>query len=351
MSREYLMLAHELNPLKHKMEGSYMSEKLDGMRALWLPLTRGLLFQDCEFANTTRDERNHTCSGLWSRKGKPIFAPDWFLDKLPTDFPVDGELYTERGEGNRQDLMSIVKKFDPGDSDWQKVGYYIFDIPSYMKVFEPGSIRIDKEYTKFIPAGLVMKYGQSKYNLPRIFETNYNFLRIIFGRVVTPGYLKGEMGVLEQEQLPFAMSHAKDRIEERLQYVCGVGGEGLILRRPHSEWHPKRTHELLKVKKLHDMDGVVIGYTYGNARLHGMMGSIRVRLASSKERDLSGFTDLQRVIKHEFRGEANINPGRFTSESISDLYPIGCTLTFTYRSLTQDGIPEEARFLRKRDDV
>lgn len=350
MRREYVMLAQEYDPLKHKTEGSFLSEKMDGMRAWWVPKTRGLLFQDIGFANKTRDNRNPVCSGLWSRRGKPIFAPDWFLDKMP-DFPLDGEFFTLRVKGSRQDLSKIIKVHEPNDESWQEVGYYIFDKPSYSAMFSPGTIRLDTEFIITIPSGLTLKYGEP--DAPRRFEQNYNFLRHHFGGTVKPGELKGGIGVLEQEMLPFQRFKAEGIVQDRLKDIINNGGEGVILRRPHSEWWPKRTDELLKVKDCKDSEGIVIGYTYGAGRLHQMMGSVRIRGSiDGKEfiRDLSGFTDSERIIKYHYRSDANLNPGKFTSEEISELFPLGSTVTFTYRALTKDGIPEEARYLRKREE-
>ena len=50
-----------------------MSEKLDGIRAYW-------------------DGKE-----LLSKNGNKIYAPNWFLDKLPP-FDLDGELWTKRDD-------------------------------------------------------------------------------------------------------------------------------------------------------------------------------------------------------------------------------------------------------------
>ena len=49
--------------------GWLMSEKLDGMRALW-------------------DGQGN----LWSRAGHVVHAPEWFKQKLPGGLVLDGEL-------------------------------------------------------------------------------------------------------------------------------------------------------------------------------------------------------------------------------------------------------------------
>ena len=128
--REFLMLAHTYKPKKYGVGGWFLSEKLDGMRAYWDGgISRGILKSDVPWANTAKDERYiepPIATGLWSRYGNVIHAPDWWLDKLPA-IPLDGELYIPEA---RQRLMSIVKDTTPG-TGWQDVKYYVFDMPAY----------------------------------------------------------------------------------------------------------------------------------------------------------------------------------------------------------------------------
>src|SRR6266496_2186739 len=139
MKRTFTMLAKDFDPLKFKAESSFMSEKLDGVRAVWLPFTRGRLFSTIPWANRARDERDPICSGLWSRRGKQFAAPDWFLDCLPPNMPLDGELYT--GRKQFQKTMSTVRKLEPVDDEWVNVSYRIFDIPGLQAFFCTGQIK------------------------------------------------------------------------------------------------------------------------------------------------------------------------------------------------------------------
>jgi DNA ligase 1 len=83
--------------------GWLMSEKLDGIRAIW------------------------TGSKLVSRNGNQFFAPKWFTDQLPAGVCLDGELFINRGMF--QKTVSIVKKHAPIDSEWSHVRYCVFDAP------------------------------------------------------------------------------------------------------------------------------------------------------------------------------------------------------------------------------
>ncbi|MBM9519774.1 DNA ligase [Desulforhopalus vacuolatus] len=84
------------------VSGWLMSEKLDGIRAIW-------------------DGRI-----LCTRSGKGIAAPQWFVKKLPP-FAIDGELWTRRG--NFQNIQSIVMDHRPSEK-WQEITYNIFDVPN-----------------------------------------------------------------------------------------------------------------------------------------------------------------------------------------------------------------------------
>ncbi|MFM7332274.1 MAG: DNA ligase [Brachymonas sp.] len=83
-----------------------ISEKLDGVRALW------------------------DGKVLRFRSGQRIAAPAWFTAKLPA-MPLDGELWLARG---KFDLLSgIVRKEQPIDGEWQQVRYMVFELPSLGK--------------------------------------------------------------------------------------------------------------------------------------------------------------------------------------------------------------------------
>jgi DNA ligase-1 len=79
-----------------------VSEKLDGVRAIW-------------------DGRS-----LRFRSGKSINAPGWFIASLPKQ-PLDGELWIARGQFER--VSGIVRHDVPDDAAWREVRYMIFELP------------------------------------------------------------------------------------------------------------------------------------------------------------------------------------------------------------------------------
>ena len=79
-------------------DGWWMSEKLDGIRAIW-------------------DGENFR-----SRGGNIFHAPAWFKAGMP-QLPLDGELFVGRGKFN--DAVSIVRATS---KDWTPIKYLVFDI-------------------------------------------------------------------------------------------------------------------------------------------------------------------------------------------------------------------------------
>ena len=92
------------------VKGWLMSEKLDGVRAIW------------------------DGSKLLSRNGNEFFAPEWFLAQLPAGMSLDGELFI--GRGKFQSTVSVVKKRVPVDAEWTQIHYCVFDAPFAAGGFE-----------------------------------------------------------------------------------------------------------------------------------------------------------------------------------------------------------------------
>lgn len=84
------------------LEDYWVSEKLDGVRALW----------DGE--------------QLISRQGHTFHPPAWFTEGFP-DVRLDGELWL--GRGRFSELSGVVRKVEPVASEWRQVRYEIFDLP------------------------------------------------------------------------------------------------------------------------------------------------------------------------------------------------------------------------------
>ena len=83
-------------------DGYLVSEKYDGVRAVW-------------------DGRQ-----LRFRSGLPVAAPAGFLRRLPP-VPLDGELWL--GRGQFEATSGLVRRLAATDADWQGLRYMVFDMP------------------------------------------------------------------------------------------------------------------------------------------------------------------------------------------------------------------------------
>lgn len=92
-----------------------VSEKLDGVRAVWDGET------------------------LRFRSGHPVNAPRWFVDALPK-LALDGELWIGRGQFDR--TSGIVRRDFPDDAEWRQIRYMIFELPGAPGSFAERAARI-----------------------------------------------------------------------------------------------------------------------------------------------------------------------------------------------------------------
>ena len=218
---------------------------------------------------------------LWSRKGNAIAAPDYFLAELPADIALDGELWM--GRGKFEEAISTVLSQTP-DERWKHVRFMVFDAPQAKGTFE--------QRVEFLQATLPAKNE--------------------FVKRVAQERCKGTAHLLAE----------RDR-------VVALGGEGLMLRKPESQYEAGRSPTLLKVKPLDDAEATVIEHLPGKGKFDGKLGSLRMRTAAGLEFSLgTGFTDAQR-------------------ESPP---PVGAVVTYRFRGLTAKGLPRFPSFLRERKD-
>jgi DNA ligase-1 len=90
-----------------------MSEKMDGIRAVFHPEARELR----------------------TRTGKPIFTPPAFLASFPADMMLDGELFIGYGHFDR--VSGIGRSgADTSMARWAGVRYVVFDAPRVAQPFE-----------------------------------------------------------------------------------------------------------------------------------------------------------------------------------------------------------------------
>lgn len=86
-----------------------VSEKLDGVRAVWDGAT------------------------LRFRSGRKINAPDWFITGLP-NHPLDGELWIAHHSFDQ--VSAAVRRAEPLDQEWHRITYNVFELPDGSGSFE-----------------------------------------------------------------------------------------------------------------------------------------------------------------------------------------------------------------------
>lgn len=160
---------------KADLTGWWMSEKLDGVRGHW------------------DGER------MMSRHGKQIFCPGWFVEKLPTDVFLDGELWA--GRDSLEQLISTVNSSDAESKGWKLVKFMVFDLPSSGQPFEARMEEL------------------SKMSFP------------------------SHVGIVEHEKCV-----DNDYLLRRLDELVEQGGEGFVANQPGSLYVAQRTGSMLKVK-------------------------------------------------------------------------------------------------------
>ena len=118
-------------------------------------------------------------------------------------------------------------------------------------------------------------------------------------------------------------------LKRKLGEVVRGGGEGLMLHLADAPYVTGRSDVLIKLKPLQDAEGVVVEHVPGKGKYQGMMGALRVRTLDGKQFLIgTGFTDKAR----------------------KNAPPVGTTITYTYRGLTQTGLPRFATYLRVREN-
>ena len=350
MKQEYLILGHSFLPAKHNIAGWMLSEKLDGRRGYWDGgLSRGERASQVPYANTVKDARlkvDPIATGLWSRTGKVVHAPDWWLDKLPL-IPLDGELWI--GRGRFQELSKIVASFDKGP-EWDLVKLMVHDSPPFNRFLKDRRVTVrDYEFEIKNALDFYLEHCNCDLRSPSVTWTFELVQRWLKGKE-----LGSRVILMDQERLPFNHLDAVKIIEQRLKDLLLTGAEGVMLRKHSSFWLPQRCHTLLKYKPWHDDEATITGFTSGRrttkgSRLLGRIGALIVDY-KGKRLELSGLTDNERYFSTQretlFAKDVPgaVMPGDFEGAH----FKVGQVITFKYRELSDDGIPKEARYWRKR---
>lgn len=358
--REFLQQAHTFRPDKHKIGGWYLSEKLDGTRCLWDGgVSRGQPTTNVPWAGVINPRTGEPkgkvkkiATGLWSRNGNPIVAPDDFLDRLPP-FPCDGELWA--GRGNFQICRSICGRDEPDERFNEVMKFAVFSSPPIQQLFQSGLIK-NTNMLNQLDWDQIQKFILK--NKPKEFQAapqGSTLEQEIFALRVWDGW-DDDIFILKQQVLPPDDQRALDAVYEAMEKLLDQGAEGMVVRDPNAVWMPKRIYGCLKFKPWEDDEGIVVGFTSGRetnkgSKLLGMIGSLILDYKGQRL-EIAGLTNDER----QFNTTDDILyatrfPGEDMPASTQGLkFKIGDKVTFKYRELSDDGIPKEARYWRQRGE-
>lgn len=334
---DFVMLAHAYDEKVHKeqVDGWWISEKFDGVRATW-------------------DGKN-----MYSRNGNEYTIPDFLKEQL-IKIRVDGKSLKLDGElwfgYDTFTLCSGAARRDKVDPElWKDAKYLIFDI-------QDTTLNFEERLHKFRTVLLDLK-------LPNVCPVKFK---------------KFDSKTMS--------------IDEELKKVEDKGGEGLMIRKPGSMYVYKRSKDMLKVKSWCFKEAEVLCYVQGTGRLKEMVGSLLVKTNELSDDGKSvtfrvgtGLTDYQRYsgnvdweskktvqanieknrIEHEkehsvselFIKEKNKLIEKYKKDSSSNKYDklsefnkiyqtmpkIGSIITFKFKELNKNGIPSFPVYVGVRD--
>jgi len=230
-------------PIITSVEGWLMSEKYDGVRAIW----NGVNFM--------------------SRSGNIFEAPGWYKNILPKE-ALDGELII--GRDQFQETVSIVRKNIPIDSEWALIKYYVFDTPDK-------NLPIEER---------INKYQNIVAQVCNKFKPNTRIKKYI-----------NECPIKSTTQT--ILKDEKD-LEERYEDILKQHGEGAMLRRPNSLYEGKRSMNLLKYKPLFDAEAIITGYNNGTGRNKDRLGAFSVYLEKNPKIEFRIGGGLSDKIRNEY---------------------------------------------------
>ncbi len=370
LRREFLQLAKPYNSAKDNLAGWCVSEKLDGTRCFWDGgLSRGVPTEEVPWAGiidpktgTKKAKIKPIATGLWSRYGNPIIAPDEFLNKLPC-CPLDGELWA--GRGNFQLSRSICGGDTPDPRFNEAIVYAVYGCPPLVSVFATGEIKNTNMVCDldFLACEQWIKRRLAAFGRTRRQAGDFVYLP---GRVPFADEMQFLSVSLENTDLSVCYMHqqtklidipheAAAQVEAYLQRVLDLGGEGVVVRNPAAPWIPKRHKDILKYKPFEDAEAVITGFTSGRETAKGSkhLGRIGALITdfNGKRLELSGMTDAEREFASgEMVVFASANPGVDMPGYFQGRhFKKGQTVTFKFRELSDDGIPKDARYWRRRD--
>lgn len=352
--REFLQQLHKLLPtgdeeykFKQAVGGMFVSRKLDGMQAFWDGgITAGMPAHEVPWANTAKDKKLFRSTGLWTRYGKTVQAPEKWLKALPKVLLV-GELYA--GLGNFHKVMSACRKHVPVEEEWDDIMFWLYDAPAESQFCASGRIKVrDWEVTldylemKEFLSSLRKQGRELEVTNPMSFERALELLSKFENNIVR---------VVPQMPLPFSTKAAEAKLLSFFNEEVDRGGEGVVIRSPQGVWTPTRSKDVLKLKKEKDEEGMITGFTTGREgkedRRTGRIGALIIEDESGNTLKVAGINETESLLCPDGEQWAASNPDKELPNQFTPRYfERGQRITFTYYQKSPYGVPLQPRYKR-----
>lgn len=297
-----LMDYHKARP--SNVQEFVMSEKLDGVRALW------------------------NGKQLLTRSGKVIKAPACFTKHFPP-FALDGELWIGRGEFEK--ALALVQKdcthcpcggdrealdSSRGDSIWEGARYYVFDVPMCGALESKAPKPQDQAHKASKQAAQSAKGAHC---------TLFERLKVLESYLASAPTMP--ISLIKHEPIS-----SEKQLFKRLQELSEQGAEGLVLRKVAAPYERTRSPNALKLKTYSDAECKVVAHNAGKGKYAGKLGS----LTCEQETTTKGVAELMRF---------KIGSG-FSDRERQSPPPLGSIITYKFYGTTKNGFPRFAVFHR-----
>jgi ATP-dependent DNA ligase len=172
-----IMNGYDLNLFEDEVdvEGWFMSEKLDGIRAYWDGKT------------------------FWSKNAKIINVPESFKN-LPS-YPLDGELWA--GYGENEKLLASLKMscgvYRKTNLDWTKIIFCVFDAPGEEGTYDKRHLFLQNNFTQYCNINISL--------VPMQICKGKDHLEKLLGEIVEKG---GEGVMIYDPKLPYQPGRCKN---------------------------------------------------------------------------------------------------------------------------------------------
>jgi DNA ligase-1 len=248
-----IMLAEKWVEFEHKVTGDFIvTKKFDGIRCTAIKEDGEVIFL--------------------TRKGLPILGLQQLEQEfkfLPDNTVYDGELLNVNTEGlNSKELFRKTQQRVRKDGIKEEVEFNMYDM---------------LPITEFRMGKSVLGASDRKESVYLLIDDHCT------GRKV--GFLRH---IKDVPVIYFGSD--KQQVKRLLDEAIAQGEEGVMVNVADGKYECKRTSLILKVKKFHPFDGLVVGVYEGEGKNKGKLGGVRITYKDLIVNVGSGFSDYEREL-------------------------------------------------------